>query len=340
MLLEICSFAPLLCLQNGSPSKITDVQIDITPTVSDIVDELIDDVIGSSSDKTSVPAIVFEAIDTVVEEQMHEEFGEEKKIEIEETTVGGSGDAEVVKADTDKEKMPKRQSSVSELISNLEKMKESNETEKAERSSSPRRSISPREGSVSPRQKSFDESIPEETPTVSVTTVVKKDEHKPSTKEDENRELEIQSVKVKISDDDEEAQPIESSNIDDVITINGQPVPHASTIVLNGHISKIKDSPRGEGEKARERSESPKRESNLVPQTDIDTLETKITNSIEPLDISNPDDDSSDQRSDTGSINTVDSVEKDEVIKESPRNRHRGHIKPRGDKVSSVAYYL
>jgi hypothetical protein len=287
----------------------------------------------------SVPAVVFEAIDTVIEEQMKEEFVEGKDIEIESSAVGESGDTEVVKGDEGKEKVQKRQSSVSELISNLEKMKESGEMERAERSASPRRSISPREGSVSPRQKSFDESIPEETPAVSVTTIVKKDDGKSSKKEDEKRELEIQSVKVKIADDDE-AQPIESSNIDDVITINGQPVPQASTIVLNGHISKIKDSPRGEGDKARERSESPKVESNFVPQTDIDTLETKIRNSVEPLDISNPDDDSSDQRSDTGSINTVDSVEKDEVIKDSPRNKRRGHMRPRGDRVSSAAYHI
>ncbi|XP_045189183.2 serine/threonine-protein kinase 10-like isoform X1 [Mercenaria mercenaria] len=347
--------------QNGSPSKITDVQIDITPTVSDIVDEIIDDVIKSASTEPSVPAVVLETIDTVIEEQMNEEFIEGKNIEIEEKDTevakqdsaidtNESEDTDIVKAGGEKEQMPKRLSSVSELVSNLEKMKEAHENEKAERSVSPRGSISPREGSVSPRQKSFDDSIPEETATVSVTTVVKTDKlisekQKSFDKEDEQlsrkkRELEIQSVKVKIADDNE-AQPIESSNIDDIITINGQPVPHASTIVLNGHISKIKDSPRGEEDKVRARSESPRVENknrDYVPQTDIDTLETKITNNVEPLDISNPDDDSSDQRSDTGSINTVDSVERDEVIKESPRNRHRGHIKPRGERSNKSQY--
>lgn len=358
----------------------TDVQIDITPTVTDIVDDIIDDVIASTSTEPSVPAVVLDTIDTVIEEQMNEEFIEGKNIEIEEkeSDAAKSDSAidtnepeqdDVVKSSGEKEQVPKRLSSVSELVNNLEKMREANEQGVGEKSVSPRSSISPkegsdsprgsvspregsvspspREGSVSPRQKSFDESIPEEPPAVSVTTVLKKDKDKSEKEKSlekkneqlspEKREIEIQSVKVKIADDEDEAQPIESSNIDDIITINGQPVPQASTIVVNGHITKIKDSPRGEVEKVRERSESPRvgnRSSDYVPQTDLDTLETKITNNVEPLDISNPDDDSSDQRSDTGSINTVDSVEKDEVIKESPRTRHRGHIKPRSDRVS------
>lgn len=169
----------------------------------------------------------------------------------------------------------------------------------------------------------------------------------------EEREMEIQSIKVRVSDDEEEVQQeenkdvkgeesIQSSNIDDVITINGHPVPAAATIIVNGHVTRI-----GEN---KNRDKSPERKTTsantivsgggdfnkgLVPQTDLDTLETKHSSAVEPLDISNPDDEESDQRSDTGSINTVDSVEKEEP-KESPRDRQRraGHIRPRNNKQS------
>lgn len=303
----------------------------------------------STSTEPSIPAVVLDTIDTVIAEQ-----GEE---ETEDTFLAGSDSAinttesksdDIAKEDKKKEGIPARQSSVSELVNNLEKMREAKENEDVDkRSTSPRRrssgsvtlSESSKEGSVSPRDRkkvSIDEgkSIPEETK-VSVTNVVKKDSFKKAMgREDEKREMEVQSVKVKIDDDDEVA----SSNIDDIITINGQPVPAASTIVLNGHISKIKDIPQNEVEWRRQRSESPSsvgsrgssKARDLVPQTDLDTFETRITNSGEPLDISNPDDDSSDQRSDTGSINTVDSVDKEET-KQSPAPRK--HIRQKNDKV-------
>lgn len=314
-----------------------------------------------------------DTIDTVIEEQMNDEIIDGNNIVIEEkeldmwesnSSIGTTEPEDIDQSGGMKEEMPERQSSVLELIGNMERIKEANEHDKANKGMSPRGSASPRSGTVSPRegsispnegsvnqtQKAFEmsETIPEE-PVVSVTSIVKNNklvsEKQTFEKEEEQlshdkRVMETQYVNVKIGCDDEE-QPIESSNIDDMITINGQPVPHTTTIVLNGHISKIKDSPRMERDKGRERSESPRLKScnlntsrDYMPQTDIDTLETKITNNVEPLDISNPDDDSSDQRSDTGSVNTVDSVEKDELIKESPHTRRKGHIRPRGDRVS------
>ena len=339
----------------------TDVQIDITPIASDIVDEIIDEVVKSTSTIPSVPSVVLDTIDTVINEQVEEE-GEEETSENNDAVepvsdsaieTNESTDTDIIKEEKKKEKIPARQSSVSELVNNLEKMREAKEDddEVEDRSVSPRRRSSgdslnlsegSKEGSLSPRdRKKLPEPIPEDT--VSVTNVVKKDNVAKTTSggSEEKRELEVQSVKVKISDDDD--SPIASSNIDDIITINGQPVPAASTIVLNGHISKIKDASRNDVDWNRQRSESPHSVSSkssrgssktrdMVPQTDLDTFETKIGNGGEPLDISNPDDDSSDQRSDTGSINTVDSVDKDDS-KQSPAPR-KTHLRQKNDKVS------
>ncbi|KAL4231906.1 hypothetical protein ACF0H5_009482 [Mactra antiquata] len=345
--------------QNGSPSKVTDVQIDITPTVNELVDEIVNDVIGSKSSQPSVPAVVFETIDNVIEEQMNEDNDDDTAGVNKGDTVIDEGeanyDSEVVKSSTGKEPIPKRLSSVSELINNLEKMKDEEEKNVSPRGSvSPRSgTVSPKEGSISPRDRSVSPTIPEEPVQVKdETNVVVVDSTKDKDdKQTDKREIEIQSVKVNIRDDDEEEdQPIQSSNIDDMITINGQPVPASSTIVVNGHVTRIADLPKSKKQtETRERSVSPHSGTNksnnvaksreYVPQTDIDTLETKITNNVEPLDISNQDDDMSDQRSDSGSINTVDSIDRDESVKDSPRRpRKGGHLKPRADRNNKSQY--
>lgn len=344
-----------------------------------------------------MPEVVFATID---EQMMEEEGGEMPDVKDVDVSPPKSDDG-IARENKEKEAMPKRQTSVSDIIKGMEKLKEEQETEVVrDRSASPRSGStsprsprssshsgaqSPKEGSVSPRARreqailETDETQASGEPKVSVTSVVKKSDsfNSTSTKGSSSgveaesvsvkiekeggkakREVEIQSVKVKIDDDDE---PIASSNIDDVITINGQPVPIANTIVLNGHITKIKDLPKGaDGDsRATRRSESPRTVDNdiksnrksqtpsdssrgssqareFVPQTDLDTFETKMTNNVEPLDISNPDDDSSDQRSDTGSINTMDSLDREE--KESPRQRPKpAHIKPRSERVGALA---
>ena len=320
-------------MQNESPAKVPDVQIDITPIASSIVDEIIEDVLTSISDEPSVPAAVLHAIDKVIEEAEEE-----------------GGIDEVSDLDMD-EKDVKRENSVSEIIHNLEKMREQKEKEEQDRQS-PRRTSSSSPEKVQPSNESA-ETVQErsESPeTVKVTNIVKiddtndkgniveevsgqkqKDVKEEDTKfEKESRELEIQTVKVQIADEDEK---LPMSDVDDLVTIHGQPVPpHSTTIIVNGHISRIKDSAKNEIKEMKEKSKSPERpvDKTSVPQTDIDSLETKV----EPLDISNPDDDSSDQRSDTGSINTVDSIDKEEP-KESPRNRNKGHIKSR-----SVSFFI
>lgn len=338
----------------------TDVQIDITPIVSNIVDDIIDEVVKSKTTMPSIPAVLLETIDTVIEEQQMEEENEDIKGEASKGSGSVIGASEVlsdvVREDKRKEEIPARQSSVSELVNNLEKIHEAKEMENVEnRSTSPRRgggSISPVDSPTEKKEVNLEEGGNTEEAKVSVTSVVKTDSFKKATKQEEKRGLEVQSVKVKISDDDE--GPIASSDIDDIITINGQPVPAASTVVLNGHITKMKDLPQTDTQWSRQRSESPhstgsrgsrgsrgsSQTRGFVPQTDLDTFETKITNSNEPLDISNPDDDSSDQRSDTGSINTVDSVDKEEV-KPSPAHTRKAHIRQKNDKVNKfLMFYI
>lgn len=334
----------------------TDVQIDITPIVSNIVDDIIDEVVKSKTTMPSIPAVLLETIDTVIEEQQMEEENEEVKGEASKGSDSAIEASEVLsdvaREDKRKEEIPARQSSVSELVNNLEKIREAKEMENVEnRSTSPQRgggSRSPGDSPMEKKEVNLEEGGNTEEAKVSVTSVVKTDSFKKATKqEQEKRGLEVQSVKVKISDDDE--VPIASSNIDDIITINGQPVPAASTVVLNGHITKMKDLPQTDTQWSRQRSESPhstgsrgsrgsSQTRGFVPQTDLDTFETKITNSNEPLDISNPDDDSSDQRSDTGSINTVDSVDKEEV-KPPPAHTRKGHIRQKNDKVNQFSMF-
>ncbi|ESO83096.1 hypothetical protein LOTGIDRAFT_223090 [Lottia gigantea] len=130
--------------------------------------------------------------------------------------------------------------------------------------------------------------------------------------------MEVQEVKVNVEDDSNSGN--RTPEDPPVITFHNQPVPDAGAIVINGHATQIKDStkekekektpPVSEVEK-RKKDDTPKRQS-AIPQTDLDTFETKLTSENgSSQDISNPDDDS-DKRSDSGSVNTIDSVEKDE----------------------------
>ncbi|KAH3708032.1 hypothetical protein DPMN_067471, partial [Dreissena polymorpha] len=341
--------------QIDSPSKVTEVQIDITPVAGDIIDDIIDEVIKSTTTEPSVAGVVLDTIDSMINDQdgdidtgSAQSANDSNEIVYSKDSPDDIGD--VARETKEKEPVPKRESSVSELISNMEKLKEEKEKEEVKRrSGSPRsNSTSPRnsshglkDGSVSladRKQLSVDEEEPEP-PKVSVTSIVKQPKS-------EERIMEIQSFKVKIDEDD---VAMSSSNIDDIITINGKPVPVANTVVLNGHVTQISDMPKKDDmdRSRKRRSESPRTESSrgssqardFVPQTDLDTFETKqIANNIEPSDISNPDDDSSDQRSDTGSINTMDSLDREEP-KESPRQRPKpGHMKPRNERSNKSQY--
>ena len=333
-----------LFFQNESPR---DVQIDITPIASDIVENLIDEVMKSTNKEPSVPAVVLDTMQSIIEEE------EESPLVVEDNVVIEEKEKEKEQAKTDDasaelDKLP-RQTSVSEIISNFEaKDKDESENKSVSPRTSPRRSISPKDVERNRINSSEEKSISEEDSTTEEKTEVNNKKEDIVTvnyvggKTDDvvtisnKREMEIQAVKVRIDDD----EPL-TSNIDDVITINGQPVPTSSTVVINGHVTRIQNTPQREidrqksldketekvrsPEKAvennRENSSSPvinsqkdfrKDSKGFIQQTDLDTFETKITNDVEPLEVSNPDDDSSDQRSDTGSIKTVDSIDNEE----------------------------
>ncbi|KAL3863848.1 hypothetical protein ACJMK2_005576 [Sinanodonta woodiana] len=239
--------------------------VDSTKFAADILDEIIDEVIRSTTEEPSVPSVVLSTVQDVIEEGMDEE----------EVTSGNDTSSEVEKSKgspslTDKEVGIKQPSPPRGLDSEVKEV-----------------------------------------------------------------EMEIQEVKVHVGDEEEEmSKPAKSDeHNDNIITINGQPVPAASVIVINGHVTKIQDSPKETRQERRssitdiKKSNPQKRDSQeYIPQTDLDTFETKIANDIDILDVSNPDEDSSDQRSDTASVNTLDSVEKDDSRKaeDTERNKKRG----------------
>lgn len=162
-------------------------------------------------------------------------------------------------------------------------------------------------------------------------------------------DLEVQEVKVQVAEEEKE----ESKDEPKVITFGGKPVPETGVVVFNGYITSLQDSPPAEGKagvseqapKPSTDSSVPKRQS-AIPQTDLDTFETRLTNehgSSQELDVSNPDDDTSDKKSDTGSVNTMDSVEKEADVEPSAvavTKRKKGNIRPRNVRRFSVSLYL
>lgn len=310
----------------------------------------------STNKEPSVPAVVLDTMQSIFEE-------EEEHVAVDHVTAEDKEKETLNNVSAELEKLP-RQTSVSEIISNFEAVKEKDDAERQSVSPkiSPRRSMSPREIERNRINSSEERSVSEEEneveqkneDVVTVSSTAGKTDNT-VTVTTNKREMEIQAVKVRIDDD----EPVVTSNIDDVITINGQPVPAASTVVINGHVTRIQNTPQRELEKqrsldkeqgkvrspekeldkARDTSKSPVIDKNYrkdskgyIQQTDLDTFETKITSDAEPSEVSNLDDDSSDQKSDTGSINTVDSVDKEE--KDETRVANNKNRKLKGRSVS------
>ena len=347
----------LYILQTESPR---DVQIDITPIASDIVEEVIDEVMRSTNKEPSVPAVVLDTMQSIYEEEEETHHVTDHH----HLVVDKDGEKDKTISD-DVEKLAGRQTSVSEIISNFEAAKDDSEKSVSPRTS-PRRSVSPKDVDSSRITSSEEKSISEEESALDEETEVSNKEGDVVTISSvgdgrtdntvtvsNKREMEIQAIKVRIDDDEE---PVASTNIDDVITINGQPVPTASTVVINGHVTRIQNTPQRDVDKhrspvrevgkdhssersvSRENSNSPlinrqkdyrKDSKGFIQQTDLDTFETKITNDVEPLEVSNPDDDSSDQRSDTGSVNTVDSIDKEEKTENNVTVTNKRRLKNR-----------
>ena len=146
-------------------------------------------------------------------------------------------------------------------------------------------------------------------------------------------ELEVQEIKVQVTDNKDGGTDATDPAKNDVITFHGQPVPETGTIIINGHATAVKDSV--ESEKKVVTIEDNQNRQSAIPQTDLDTFETKLTNDVS-TGYSNPDDDLLDKKSDSGSVNTVDSQEKEEPKfggEPAPR-RKRGHIKQRSVSIT------
>lgn len=182
-------------------------------------------------------------------------------------------------------------------------------------------------------------------------------------------------VQVK-EDKDESVEPVPTTQVstnedsNKTITFSGKPVPEAATVVVNGYVappeaetsspttpadkvnqiessSREKESPVEEEElpatpAVKDKAPEPQKSDGLpsvsvsqgnkknlapVPQTDLDTFETRMASLVEDLD----------KKSDSGSINTEDSIG-DMVEPEAEtvqvQRRQKGHIRPRNESKS------
>lgn len=133
------------------------------------------------------------------------------------------------------------------------------------------------------------------------------------------QEMEVQEIKVKVESDDEKSEKVEEKESDSkskgknisVITINGQSVPPAgNSVLVNGHVTGVKDT---SGNEIMINSISNQKNDPNVPQTDLDSCDVEEGHN--------------DQKSDTESVNTEDSM--DIVEPRKPRNKAQGHLRNR-----------
>ncbi|XP_033757538.1 serine/threonine-protein kinase 10-like isoform X4 [Pecten maximus] len=269
-----------------SPAK-DQVKPDVTPTVNDILEGLINEVIRSVNTQPSVPSVVLDTFKDVIEEGHQEklEEKEEKKDEEESRPEDGETSYEITDIDDalleEEEKEPeKKKSPGHKMIIDISTGKANN------------------------------------------VEIRKVGENVSSTTQNASKEkveIEIQEVKVTLSDDDHGPQTNLDSNKDDAsITINGQPVPSSGMVVGNGYAQPVSESANKEMEM-----------SVVIPQTDLDTFETKNVKDSKNRNIADVDDDT---RSDTGSVTTVDSNE--DVHRTTTNRVVKPHIRSRGETKS------
>lgn len=302
-------------IKKPSPEK---EKVDMEPVVDVVVEEIIDDVIRSTKKQPSVPGVVLDTVQELIEQSEDEEEEEYNMSDIE-------GELGV-------EEMEEKKEVISEepaKVPSGEPVKEEKEPAKVEE------------------------------PKEEVKEVDKKVEEKKDNEEvkraDKNSEMEIQVVNVTITDDDASSEKSEKSSDsekkdsvitingqvlpDRGITINGQPVPSSgTTVVINGDVVGVK--PSSSMDNSIDKSMSNSSDSaDIVPQTDLDTFETKVIK--EPKrkskDLSNVTPVDDDQRSDTESVATVDSLGDGEkkAVDAPVEKRVKSHI--RGRSVSIEA---
>ena len=160
-------------------------------------------------------------------------------------------------------------------------------------------------------------------------------------------ELEVQEVKVQVKEDREEKKA-ESK----VITFGGKSVPESGVVIINGYAKAVQDQPVSEKAAVSQppapkphSNSIPSRQQSAIPQTDLDTFETRVTpqqKSAQDAETSNLEDDVSDKKSDSGSVNTLDSVDKESALGENNTavvGRRRGHLRPRNVRYSVGSWW-
>nr|XP_034328483.1 STE20-like serine/threonine-protein kinase isoform X3 [Crassostrea gigas] len=302
-------------IKKPSPEK---EKVDMEPVVDVVVEEIIDDVIRSTKKQPSVPGVVLDTVQELIEQSEDEEEEEEYNMSDIEGELGV-------------EEMEEKKEVISEepaKVPSGEPVKEEKEPAKVEE------------------------------PKEEVKEVDKKVEEKKDNEEvkraDKDSEMEIQVVNVTITDDDASSEKSEKSSDsekkdsvitingqvlpDRGITINGQPVPSSgTTVVINGDVVGVK--PSSSMDNSIDKSMSNSSDSaDIVPQTDLDTFETKVIK--EPKrkskDLSNVTPVDDDQRSDTESVATVDSLGDGEkkAVDAPVEKRVKSHIRGRSESKS------
>ncbi|KAL8576294.1 hypothetical protein ACOMHN_006217 [Nucella lapillus] len=154
--------------------------------------------------------------------------------------------------------------------------------------------------------------------------------------------LEMQEVTVQVREERQDPSP--------VITIGGKVVPETGVVVINGHATTVPETVRGREPVRPQPVVAPPTASSgfvpsshqhtTLPHTDLDTFHTTGNYVTTPeVKVSNLDDDLTlDRRSDTASVNTMDSLDK-ELDSEANHSvvapaRPRGHLRPRNENKS------
>jgi hypothetical protein len=287
----------MVFLQNVSPHKPAD---DIKYDIEEIVVELIDEVIKSTEAQPSVAEVVFDTIQDVITQEGDDDQNE--------TSVYDVTDIEMELDETEqKPEEPDNKSEESDNKSEISDMSKGTEDSEKESICNDKNSISSvtRIEIGQPGDKPKTEIITKPQPETEIIT-------KPQP------EMEVQEIKVRIESDDETSIKSErkGKNIS-VITINGQqPPPTGNSILVNGHVAGVKDT---SGNEIMINSISNQKNDPNVQQTDLDVEENN-----------------EDQKSDSESVNTEESIDKVETSKPIViKAQAKQHIRNRSVSIAS-----
>ena len=261
---------------------------------------MIDEVIKSTEAQPSVAEVVFDTIQDVITQEGDDDQNE--------TSVYDVTDIEMELDETEqKPEEPDNKSEESDNKSEISDMSKGTEDSEKESICNDKNSISSvtRIEIGQPGDKPKTEIITKPQPETEIIT-------KPQP------EMEVQEIKVRIESDDETSIKSErkGKNIS-VITINGQqPPPTGNSILVNGHVAGVKDT---SGNEIMINSISNQKNDPNVQQTDLDVEENN-----------------EDQKSDSESVNTEESIDKVETSKPIViKAQAKQHIRNRSVSIAS-----